>query len=382
MTTSIILTDDWEVRGNGSGNVADLQVKPAKRLMDIYEKHGIRSTFNVEVLHQLSSLKFCHLSRRMASDVVLWENSVHEMLDRDFDVQLHLHPQWWKASFKHGNWELGKKWNIVDYSKDEIFEMVENAVSYLKSTFSPKLHLCAFRAGSWGAAPKSRHLQDALRANDIFVDVSMCAGIKYSGDCIELDYSHLESPYLPYFADRDDFRKIAQKNATGFMCIPTQSVPYTIETFSGMLKYEAYGGANFKNTFRDLKLNIEGRVKGRFQPEIGKPKFKQSFGIENAPVDPFGFASNRAKEDAIMDLSGNRNYKTFRLLVDIIIKRHQDVKKEKFQDVLLFENHTKDLQTDQKFADIEALIRYIKSAYPQHEFTTLSGYITRHAFET
>lgn len=376
MTSYIILSDDWELRGNGSGNVDDMQAKPARRLMDIYEEHDIRSTFNVEVLQQLSYLRNAHSSSKVMAEAKLWERTVNEMLDRGFDVQLHLHPQWWDASFSNEKWKLNHKWNIVDYSRNEIFEMVGHAVSYLNTTFGSKINLCAFRAGSWGAAPNSSNLKDALIANNIFVDASICAGIKYDGDCIKLDYTDLESPYLPYFANKDDFRlvELEDKNKD-FFCIPTQSVPYLVKHFLGVLGYESYGGSEFENAFRDLKFNIENRIKNRFKPKSEKPVIKKSFDIENAPNDPFGFVSGSARENAILDLSGNRDIKTFKLLVDIIFKRHEASIKESFQDVLLFENHTKDLQTDQKFADIMNLIKYIKSSYPHYEFTTISEFI-------
>ena len=112
----LVLTDDWELRGNGEGNVNELQVQPAKKLMSLYEKLGIKGTFNVEVMQQLAFERYSS-EVRIAKERDLWLSSVREMRDRGHDVQLHIHPQWFGAYREKGKWVLGSKWNIVDYSK-------------------------------------------------------------------------------------------------------------------------------------------------------------------------------------------------------------------------------------------------------------------------
>ena len=52
----LALTDDWELRGNGSGDMDEIQLKPMRRLASIYEKNGARGSFFIEVM-QMDSLK-------------------------------------------------------------------------------------------------------------------------------------------------------------------------------------------------------------------------------------------------------------------------------------------------------------------------------------
>lgn len=53
----LVLTDDWELRGDGSGHMPTLQFDAMNRLMTIDERHGLRATFTVEVLQQLRHLE-------------------------------------------------------------------------------------------------------------------------------------------------------------------------------------------------------------------------------------------------------------------------------------------------------------------------------------
>jgi hypothetical protein len=54
----IALVDDWELKGNGLGEVKDLQYIPALKLMDLYEKLGVKATFMVEAFQRIAFEKF------------------------------------------------------------------------------------------------------------------------------------------------------------------------------------------------------------------------------------------------------------------------------------------------------------------------------------
>src|SRR5581483_2135716 len=153
----------------------------------------------------------------------LWVGAVQSMLRRGFDVQLHIHPQWFKAEFDGRWWKLGRKWNLADYSHAEIDDIVGGAVEYLSAIVRPA-RIVAFRAGAWGIGPPSRGIFNALVRNGIRLDVSMNQGLHYDGEAIRLDYTQLQCPYTPYFPDMDDFRRPSDTD-NGLIEIPTQSIP-------------------------------------------------------------------------------------------------------------------------------------------------------------
>jgi hypothetical protein len=91
-TIYLALVDDWEVRGNGTGDPRVLQFEPMRRLVKIFNHYGIRGSFNVEVMQQLTYRK---LEERFPELNVLadqWEEVVQESFRQGHDVQLHLHP--------------------------------------------------------------------------------------------------------------------------------------------------------------------------------------------------------------------------------------------------------------------------------------------------
>src|SRR5205085_11677663 len=50
----LVFTDDWELRGDGSGDIERIQFGPMRRLLEVFEKHGMRCTFMAEMMQQLT----------------------------------------------------------------------------------------------------------------------------------------------------------------------------------------------------------------------------------------------------------------------------------------------------------------------------------------
>ena len=82
----VIIEDDWELRGNGLGNVAYLQYLPSLFLMNIAKKFGIKITFMVEVMQQLAFLKHVNKDRNIKIQARIWEENVLLMKESGFDV--------------------------------------------------------------------------------------------------------------------------------------------------------------------------------------------------------------------------------------------------------------------------------------------------------
>jgi hypothetical protein len=144
-TVWVALTDDWELRGNGLGSVEELKMKTARRLMDCYESLGLRSTFNLEVLQQLAHEREASENADIRRARDLWLDTVEEMIERGFDIQLHLHPQWHDANHDGDYWRLAERWNITDYEDDLIEETFHRSLDYLDDHF-PKEDIESFRA--------------------------------------------------------------------------------------------------------------------------------------------------------------------------------------------------------------------------------------------
>lgn len=221
----LAFVDDWEVRGNGTGDPRVLQFEPMRKLVKIFNKHGIRGSFNAEVMQQLTyrsqQERFPEL-KVIADD---WEQVVMESFRQGHDIQLHLHPQWLGASYQgHGNWKLGGDWSILNYPPQQMRAMLVAGKDYLEGLLrriDPQYACVSFRAGSWCAAP-SDSLMPILSELGFVFDMSIVAGIQNDTPQVRLDYTQCEEPFVPYYPNMVDARRVS-RSVEPIVCIPTNS---------------------------------------------------------------------------------------------------------------------------------------------------------------
>jgi len=218
----ILLTDDWELRGNGEGCVEELQVKPMRKLLDVYERNGVSGTFYIEVMHQIAMKNIAKKYPELLEQSAMWEQSVIDAYRRGHDIQLHIHPQWKDAAYSNGRWILNECWDITKYEEKDVRDMFKNCLSYLKELFqseSRPLNIVSFRSGGWCIAPSEFMLQ-VLVDNDIKIDTSLAPGIKCEGKHREIDYIQLEEDFLPFCPDMKDARCVSKCGIKDLVCIP------------------------------------------------------------------------------------------------------------------------------------------------------------------
>ena len=72
----LVLVDDWELRGDGSGDMRRIQFDTLGRLLDVYERHGLRASINAEVMQQLHHLRHGAHDANLAALAREWEEVV------------------------------------------------------------------------------------------------------------------------------------------------------------------------------------------------------------------------------------------------------------------------------------------------------------------
>jgi hypothetical protein len=347
----IALVDDWELKGNGLGEVKDLQYIPALKLMDLYEKLGVKATFMVEAFQRIAFEKFKDNYKEIDLQCKYWDLTFEQFTKRDFDVQLHIHPQWLNSQYDGYFWKLDSRWNIADYSKVEIDNILNTCHEFLIDKLNYKI--TAFRGGSWGVVGKnSQYLFSKLEELGFLIDISIVSGLKYNGNNIKLDYSELDSPYEPYNFLYEDPRKVSNMK-TGLLEIPTQSVNKIDINFNVYEKFKIRFN-KIANLFSNNKL---------FESQISDLP-------DHISLDPFGFHSGKAFEEYTFDISLDYDLLVFKKMADVMIKRALQKSGNKF---LVLENHSKSLQSINNFNKIENLIKYIQDVYGDKiQFVTLS----------
>jgi len=217
----LALTHDWELRGDGSGDIEKIQFAPLRRLLEIYQKAGARTTFLPDVMQQIRfrGLQDEHAELKRAADS--WDEHAREAMRLGHDVQLHLHSQWSNAGYDNGQWHLRGDWSLINYDRDSTKSMISDCQSYLENVLrpvDPEYRCVAFRASALALAP-SAHLLSSLAALGIEIDVSVAGGVYLNNDTLQLDYRTCEETFLPYYPQMDDARRISSQREP-IVCVP------------------------------------------------------------------------------------------------------------------------------------------------------------------
>ena len=217
----LALTHDWELRGDGSGDIAEIQFAPLRRLLGIYQKFGARTTFMPDVMQQVvfRNLQESYPELKAAADS--WDDHVREAYRQGHDVQLHLHSQWSDANYENGRWQLGGSWSLLDYDRDAAVAMLDGTRNYLEECLratEPSYRCVAFRGSALAIAP-SPYLLPELAALGIQIDVSVAAGFFLLNQTLQLDYRQCEEKFLPYYPQMDDARRVSAQ-VEPIICVP------------------------------------------------------------------------------------------------------------------------------------------------------------------
>jgi hypothetical protein len=217
----LALTHDWELRGDGSGDIEDIQFAPLRRLVEIYAKFGARTTILPDLMQQITfrGLEDKHSELKPLADS--WDEQVRDAIRGGHDIQLHLHPQWLNAEYQDGRWQLHGDWSILNYDRDSAYAMLARGQAYLENLLQPidsSYRCLAFRAGALAAAP-SDHLFKSLVSLEIKLDVSIAGGVFVNDRNLQIDYRDCEETFLPFYPRMEDARKVSERPEE-IVCVP------------------------------------------------------------------------------------------------------------------------------------------------------------------
>ena len=221
MQIHLALTDDWELRGNGSGDIEEIQFRAMRELIRVYDAHGIKGTFNAEVMQQLTfrRLQDSHPQLKPLADA--WDEHVRMAFTGGHDIQLHIHPQWSKVAFENGRWILSGDWSLLNYKPEASYAMLSASKQYLENLLQPldpDYRCLSFRSGSSAIAPSPFVLSQLAELGLVF-DMSIIQGLHVNTRNLQLDYTNCDEEFLPFYPRMDDARKVSTK-IEPFVCLP------------------------------------------------------------------------------------------------------------------------------------------------------------------
>jgi hypothetical protein len=218
MKIGLILTNDWELFGDGTGDFFDLQFHPLINLMELLDKYNANITIMAETGQQLAFLKSTNEQHQLCA--TSWESVLKKVIASGSDVQLHYHPQWYNVKFTQDKWNLNLgNWKLSSLDSHAMVIKLKEAKDYLEKVIKEEKHdyKCrVFRAGSYCIQPAGEPI-NALKKIGILADSSVTKDYKNDGF---FDYTNAASNLIPYRTSKEFIEK---KGEDGLIEFPIYS---------------------------------------------------------------------------------------------------------------------------------------------------------------
>lgn len=169
----IILSNDYEISGDGSSSVLDL-IKKTNNLQKKLDDYNIKQSLFPDICEYYSFKKYDkELSNHFGySPYAIFKNQLENLHSNKNDIQLHFHPQWYGAKFINGKWLLNKNlWRITSSTLD-LKKFIKKYLTFFKNEF-PHINIpIVFRAGGYCIQP-IKNLFQVLKEYNICYDSSV-----------------------------------------------------------------------------------------------------------------------------------------------------------------------------------------------------------------
>ncbi|HRS10279.1 MAG TPA: hypothetical protein P5068_04420 [Sedimentisphaerales bacterium] len=215
-----IPTLDYEIFGNGLGDVRRDVIEPAHRILDLCNTHGAKMTIFFEVAEYWAFERYdAPLRARLGySPYEEMRKQAGDAIAHGHDVQLHLHPQWIDAAYEDNTWRLNTSWwrlaDLPDGPKDRdgmasVAGMLHRGKNTLEEMLRPvkaDYECICLRAGGFCAQP-SQHIIAAMKELGLRGDSSVVKGYRKAVAATGVtlvDYTHITTEKTAWWTTGDE----------------------------------------------------------------------------------------------------------------------------------------------------------------------------------
>mgnify|MGYP001235251588 CR=1 FL=1 len=349
----IIITIDYEIYGDGSGDVVRDIISPTNIFLNICDTYSVPATIMFEIAEYLAFRETFENGKLTDNLSKLMYDQVQAAYSKGHDVQLHIHPQWldyryngrwninesfWKLSnLPNGYGSLGDPLSILGalaLGKEEL----ENIIRPL----NPNYECIAFRAGGFCIQPSSEIIK-ALKALQIKIDTSLFNMGFAQTPTYSYDFRESFSHYGPWWTTSESVCNKGRKKEN--------ILEFPILAFQRMYLH------NF--TFSRLSSYIKEKMK--FSNQLGEEQIQSKSGLSHIFKNPF---SKYSKKWDFCKMSGEEMYSYLKA-----VSRHQD--SNDINDIsLVMIGHSKD------FIDRNPLINFFKRVRNDSELSSKVNFCT------
>lgn len=205
---NLILTFDYELFGSGQGDVFKHLVKPTNYILDTLDELEIKATFFIEYLEILAIFELAKSGNAKAeADALLIRSQLERMIKDGHDLQLHIHPQWYKAINNSDQWILNFSWwrfsslpfNTTKNGTPGQLDLLKEGRLFLEKLvrpFIPEYQCHIFRAGGYNFGFDKQSIT-ALKEAGFDTESSLCPGFFADKALCQYDYTSF-SDYAPF----------------------------------------------------------------------------------------------------------------------------------------------------------------------------------------
>lgn len=218
VSPSICITIDYELFGDGSGDVQAHILQPTEQLLTFFEVKGIKATFFVEVAELLVFAKTVHAAKgasTLRNDYDAICRQLEKIVREGHDIQLHIHPQWLDAHWNGERWVFSSEsYSLLQWGVEPFKDFLRQGRTFLESIgqeVSANYACRVFRAGGLHF-DRSCEVGHALLDCGLLLDSSVCRGFHRQTRYANIDYRDLLEVPLPYWPTIDGRVAASAKN--------------------------------------------------------------------------------------------------------------------------------------------------------------------------
>lgn len=232
---ALILSSDYELFGDGGGDVSREQILPTKHLLEILSSYGAKLTIMFEYGQYIAYKNYGKENNKLIDDNKKITDQLIDLIKDGHDVQLHYHAQWHNAQYDKVNDSFAVDLNHVDITSlqyNEIVAILRDGKQFLEDLLRPYMNnyeCIGFRAGSW-AVKDEQKLLSALKESGFNIDSSVVPNTKFESEQVSFEYKDCPHQYKYWYVNK----YLSKKASTdGFIEIPV----YTVKSPIAFLKY-------------------------------------------------------------------------------------------------------------------------------------------------
>lgn len=229
---NLILTFDYELYGDGSGDVFQHMIEPTDRILSICDGHNIKTTLFFEVLEYIKLKEEWNTGNKMGytkNPINAIEEQIQKAALNGHDIQLHVHPQWINANYHIDQWQVDlENWRLGDfkvarnYTTEDLLRTGKETIEEIVQAVLPTYKCTILRAGGYNVVP-SKEVYQAMTNLGLLVDSSVYPGGYETGSLSKYDYRNAPLDKDFWWADPEDFSKSSSESKV--LEIPVFALP-------------------------------------------------------------------------------------------------------------------------------------------------------------